>query len=267
MLPPDLPFLVMFFNKVLGLKVLPNQQLDHPIAQEINTCFQDFANGNIAYGEVRYKQLLGVANNLATIGKNLDKDNFRKFCKKIASANNYVGARFEVLICAALIKRNAKFISSERPDFQIFEKDLIGIECGSRTLDSKKIIENPEEIWRALRDVLFDKKTGKNHKIYATKTCALFIDWTYLFQIIMSFKESTQDNFDKLMKKISSEMNYGSLILFNYQYEKDKKEFSVNWGRYDNPDIHPTLNSFMDSFITNERRTVHAASTAFPQRG
>jgi hypothetical protein len=263
----DITNLLAFFHEHLGINNFSNE-VQHPIAREVIACIEDTSHGNLTQADARYRQLLGLADNLSTIKLHSNQANFRRFCKKISDAENYIGARFEALVCSALVKGGLKigseFLPQDRPDFKIKGASDLFIECTSVSFhpDKKDINKN------AISKKICDAVEEKSKKSYATKRCALFIDWTYLFQIIMDLRDpEMQKCIDNLMSCITQKTNYGTVVLFSYAYEKDKKKFQVLPGRYDTADIDSGLEKLLDKYVPRGRFKTSASNMAFPQQG
>lgn len=268
-IPPYFLDLTTFFKNELGIMVKPGAT-PHPITQELQAYYIDFVGRNEDLAEIRQKWLIGVADNLATIKIKANKDQYRKFCKKIANSRNYVGSRFEICVYSALLKMDIKVESRESPDFFIGQEPKLGIECTSLSLG--KDITSKEQIGQKLEYMLFGsarkKKDAKNNKEYALNSCALFVDWTHLFQIVMGkSNQDFQKYLDDLMKDMCRRMKYGSLVLFTYAYKKNTSEFQILHGRHDAPHIDPRLEEFLDKLVPRRRFVVSTKDTIFPQYG
>lgn len=247
--------LVFYFNNELGLKAISGK-LEHQISNDIHNYFLDSLQGNDVLAKAGLQRLLFVGENLHTIKSffDNDKDNYKKFCKKLSRAPTYVGARFELLIFSGLLKMGVKtkteIIPQEKPDFRIkLEKDVF-IECTSISFNGKREVLDNKTICNKIHSCIFTGKDAKNKKTYASNNCALFIDWSNLFALVMERKDSDFSSyFSNAMTEMISETKYGSIALFHYELDKTTYIYSAKCFRIDSQNIDHNLKSLLDHFL------------------
>lgn len=187
-------------------------------------------------------------------------EHFRKKMLKVRD-REYYGERLEINIASSLIRKNVKFTKSESPDFKKIDNLDIHIECSSAHLTQE--IKDEKRLQGKLRKAILKK----SKKGYARPNVALFLDITniYYHDIKTGSEFTFKENLHKFVRKVLTKSKFGSVILFSYLLDPDKKQYFSNHVRIDNTKINDNLLNFLNSYFP--LGNVHFEKHFFPAQG
>jgi len=164
---------------------------------------------------------------------------FRKRIKGCNDDNGFFAIRFELNICASLIRKNIPFEKRESPDFTIQREENVTIECTSAHLSQIKAKDLKYKIRSAIN--------GKSREPYCCSSLALFIDITnVLYTGIKGKSPIVHEELKAYTLKRLNMTELGSVLLFSYIFNSENGRFESGYIRIDNMNINDTLNGFLD---------------------
>lgn len=213
-----------------------------PLKQNIEVIVED--HNNRQYGLARLAMFILDLQQIEIHSEQI-LQYFQKIYKRV-TPNEYYGFRLEVDITATLINKDITFKNEMNDetfgDIRITETlPNVFLECTSCHIDKHKFSSFLYKIKSAIHK--------KQKKPYCNEHTALLIDVTNIFfaRSIIHALISNQE-LDSCMKDIQRRLSFGSIILFVYLINRDRREhrFQNLYFRYDQPKISSELRFTLD---------------------
>ncbi len=240
--------LVIELNKLLSMKFINNNIYSrNSIGLSLSSIIEYHNQGDILSRECELGKINMLVKHLKEL-KIYDNELFIKFKRDILrlsdNLDGYFGVRLEINIATSLIRKKVKFIKTESPDFCILEYNKkIYIECTS--VHISKNISNKKDLRYKIKTAI----NNKAKKIYCNNETMLFIDITNIVHH-PSVEEIylDKDVLKQYVREIIVNSKFSSVVLFLYEYNREKKMFESVYVRIDNKDIQKKVLVFLDEF-------------------
>jgi hypothetical protein len=201
-----------------------------------------FHQGNVEGGMLAGGQLSFLIKHLNEVR---DRDpalhaRLRRAVMRSVHAREYLAARTELYVAAALIRSGVDPVKRESPDFEIPMRSgtKLFAECTSVHFESHKARDVGYKVEAAVRQ--------KSSRPYASRSTALFVEVTHLVHMAIAFPGNMRESLRDVLKRSSQESSFGSVILFDVISNKDLRRIEGNFWRWDSYDVNAELRTLLN---------------------
>ena len=218
---------------------------NNPLRKAIQGIVESHKEGNHLSRDAHNASLSLIIKNLNEI-KNHDRELLGAFLSALANCDTdtYYGFRLEISEAAFYTRNEIPFVKSESPDFTLKgEWEGVFVECTSVHLSTPKSrkVDLQYKIDSAIK--------SKSKKSYCNNNTELAIDITNI-EFYHALNDIRQDHL-KQRKRIADSLktsHFGSVLVYRYMVNMDKKLYQWKYTRVDSEKIGETLLKYLDTF-------------------